>query len=149
MTTRHKAREIAFQFLFRNVIERQGQGAGATTAPLTGAALLREIDSHFEHFDVPADAREFSAQLIAQTIQYESQLDELIEKHAANWKMSRMGLVDKSILRLAVGELQHAPETAPAVVIDEAVELAKQFGTEETPGFVNGILDSVRRTLGR
>jgi hypothetical protein len=66
-----------------------------------------------------------------------------------NWRLERMARVDRNILRLAVGELVHAPATPVRVVINEAVELAKRFGTAESPAFVNGVLDRIASNLGR
>ncbi len=73
-------------------------------------------------------------------------LDELIVKHVANWRFERLAAIDRAILRLAIQELR-AAETPYKVVLNEAVELAKKFSSEESGAFVNGILDSVRKTL--
>jgi len=73
-------------------------------------------------------------------------LDELITKHADNWRLDRMAAIDRAILRLALHEMR-ATDTPAKVVINEAVELAKKFSSEESGGFVNGILDTFRKTL--
>lgn len=74
-------------------------------------------------------------------------LDALLEKSAAHWSLSRMTPVDRNLLRLGLYELIHLPETPAAVVVNEAIELAKLFSDTESPAFVNGILDAVRREM--
>jgi N utilization substance protein B len=140
---RHRAREVALQILYRYDVASQ---TGATPIP-QGTDLLKDLNHHFDHFQVPADLREFSAQLVAGTLTKQSELDALLEKHVSNWKVTRLSGVDRSLLRMAAYELMSFPETAPSVVIDEAIELGKQFGTEDTPAFVNGVLDSIKGAL--
>lgn len=140
MSSRHRAREIALQLLYRYDVGIQGEGR-----PLPESAqLANEISSHFQHFQVAPPLREFAGLLVAGTLQEHVRIDELIEKHATNWKVSRMGSIERGLLRLATYELGYVAETPASVVINEAIELAKQFGTEETPAFINGILDSIR-----
>ena len=74
-------------------------------------------------------------------------LDELIVKHAENWRLERLALIDRAILRLAMHELR-ATDTPPKVVLNEAVDLAKKFSSEDAGAFVNGILDAFRKTIG-
>ena len=139
-STRHHAREVALQLLYRYDVANLG-------AQTSQSALAQEIATHFDHFKVAQELREFVAQLVAGSLLGITELDGLIEKHAANWKLGRMGYVDRSILRMAAYELQNFPETASSIVINEAVELAKQFGTNESAGFVNGILDAIKTTV--
>ena len=103
------------------------------------------LQRHFKHFNVAEDLREFIAQLVTGTLAHRDEIDALLEKKAAHWKVSRMSSVDRSILRLASYELLFLKETPVSVVIDEAIELAKQFGTAETAPFINGILDSLKK----
>lgn len=138
MKSRHRAREVALQILYRYDLSKNTDSNPAIQE------LIRELDHHFEHFQVPQELREFAARLVSGTLMEIAELDSLLEKSASNWKVGRMPSVDRSLLRMAVYELKHFPETDASVVIDEAIELAKQFGTAETPAFVNGILDSVR-----
>jgi N utilization substance protein B len=142
---RHKGREVAFQVLYRYDVAKKATGAGAPGGP----ALAEELKGHFEHFDVSDEARTFAAQLVAGTLEHVEDLDKRIEATSANWRLSRMGFVDRSILRLAAYELIHMPEIAASVTIDEAVELAKQFGTDQTPAFVNGVLDALARAASK
>jgi N utilization substance protein B len=90
--------------------------------------------------------RAFANQLFEGAVRDSKALDELISKHAANWRLERLSVIDRAILRLALHEMR-ATDTPPKVVINEAVELAKKFSSEEAGGFVNGILDTFRKTM--
>jgi len=144
MSTRHHAREVALQILYRQDLATH---ALPIAVSLTAIDIAKELTHHFEHFQVAPGSREFIGQLVAGTLLKRQEIDPLIEKHASNWKVGRMGFVDRSLLRMAVYELMSFPDTPPSVVIDEAIELSKQFGTAETPAFVNGILDSIKNEL--
>jgi len=139
MNARHRAREVALQILYRYDVDSHSNGI----QPPADMALAADLAKHFDHFQVPQALREFAAELVAGTLRKMPQLDETIEKHATNWKVSRMAFIDRSLLRMAIYEMGHFPDTARAVAIDEAIELAKQFGTSDTPAFVNGILDAI------
>ncbi|HAR44339.1 MAG TPA: transcription antitermination factor NusB [Bdellovibrionales bacterium] len=140
MNARHKAREIALQFLYRHdpISEQKTSD---------DEELAEELTAHFVHFHVPPESRQFAAELIAGTLREISTLDPLLEQQASNWKLNRMATVDRCILRMAVYEMKHFPETPASIIINEAVELAKEFGTAETPAFVNGILDAIKPKL--
>jgi N utilization substance protein B len=86
----------------------------------------------------------FMDQLVSGTVSHLDVIDERIKRHAEHWRMERMPAVDRNILRLAVYEMSYAG-TPPAVVIDEALELARRFSNEESVQFINGVLDAVRR----
>jgi N utilization substance protein B len=90
--------------------------------------------------------REFANELFEGTAKDAAVLDALIVGHSDNWRFERMAAIDRAILRLAIHEMQHA-QTPAKVVLNEAVDLAKKFSSEESGGFVNGILDSVRKSL--
>jgi transcription antitermination protein NusB len=92
------------------------------------------------------NTRAFANQLFEGTAKETAALDELIVTHCENWRFERLAAIDRAILRLAVHELR-AADTPPKVVLNEAVELAKKFSSEEAGGFVNAVLDSVRKTL--
>lgn len=148
--TRHQAREVALQVLYRYDIALQGASQGSAPAmppgapPMNPSTVIDELNRHFDHFGVPSELRGFAAELVAGSVRELAQLDALLEKHASNWKVGRMGFVDRNLLRMSIYELQHFPDTPASVVIDEAIELAKQFGTAESPAFVNGVLDAVK-----
>jgi len=93
-----------------------------------------------------AQTRTFANQLFEGAAHDATGLDELIVKHADNWRLERISAIDRAILRLAMHEMR-ATDTPPKVVINEAVELAKKFSSEEAGGFVNGILDAYRKTI--
>jgi len=97
---------------------------------------------------VREEVRDYADQLFDRCFGARNRVDELIRAHARNWSIERMAAVDRNILRLAVAELL-VGETPPTVVIDEAIEIARKYGTEKSPEFVNGILDSIRIELER
>lgn len=138
---RHRAREFALQILYRFEIEPP------EASSLTIAGLSSELRHHFEHFKVPDELREFTGHLVAGTLLAKDEIDPLLEKQSPTWKLARMPIIDRSLLRMATYELRGEADTPASVVIDEAVELAKTFGTQETPAFVNGVLDALRKTL--
>jgi transcription antitermination protein NusB len=91
------------------------------------------------------DATEFSRELVDGTLRERAELDELIERHASGWSLSRIAPLERNILRVALYELLHRADVPAEVAIDEAVEAAKELCSVETPGFVNGILGAVQR----
>lgn len=91
------------------------------------------------------EAQQFSRSLASGVWDKKEELDPLISKYSKDWDIRRLGHVEKSVLRLAIFELLNRPETPPAVVLDEAVELAKTYGGEDSPKLVNGILATVLR----
>lgn len=107
------------------------------------ADVFREVAAHFE---MPEGAKEFARDLVALVAANREHLDETIARHARNWRVSRMAAVDRNILRMAAGELAHT-DTPTAVVLDEAIELARHFGSDTSPSFVNGILDAVAKDV--
>ena len=141
MKPRHVAREVALQILYRFDVDQQNNG---TPTP-SGLVLAKELQNHFEHFQVPQASREFCAQLVVGTLTEIKALDALLEKHAAHWKISRMAVIDRNMLRMATFELLHCSEIPANVTLDEAIELAKQFGTTDSSAFVNGVLDALKK----
>ena len=140
MKSRHRAREIALQILYQYDLSQQTQGKITPQ----NQDLVNELVNYYNHFKIAEELREFIGQLVVGTLKETPALDAILEKHTTHWKISRMSAVDRSLLRMAVYEMTHMGETPRTVVIDEAVELAKQFGTAETPAFINGILDQVQ-----
>jgi transcription antitermination protein NusB len=129
---RHLSREIAIQFLFR-------QDGGDVQNP------QGELEKHFEHFAVPAHSREYAATLALGTLANLEKIDEVLQAHVANWKIARMPGIDRSILRMSTYELLRFQDLQPNIIIDEAIELGRQFGTADSPSFINGILDAICR----
>lgn len=140
MKSRHKARQAALQILYRYDLSWQNQG----TLPPVDQALAADLTKHFDHFQVPTELREFAAELVAGTLTERSELDNKIEAKTPNWKLSRMSVIDRNLLRMALYEMFHFKDVPVKVTMDEAIELAKQFGTQESPGFVNAILDALQ-----
>jgi N utilization substance protein B len=90
--------------------------------------------------------REFTKRLVSGTLEHRDALDALISRQADHWRLMRMPIVDRNILRMALFELLHEPETPRPVVIDEALEIAKRFSTPRSSQFINGILDGVLKS---
>jgi N utilization substance protein B len=119
---------------------------------LGGGELDASLDSYLklhaspDLVDAPPLAA-FATALVRGVVERQPELDTLIDEQAENWRLSRMAVTDRIILRLAVYEFLYASDTPRPVVIDEAVELAKTFSGDEAGGFVNGVLDGIRRRL--
>ncbi|MBE3573123.1 MAG: transcription antitermination factor NusB [Moorella humiferrea] len=94
-------------------------------------------------------AEDFARDLVFGTIKAREEVDAIINKYAIGWRLERLAAVDRNILRMALYEMKHHPETPVSVIINEAIELAKTFNDEEAGKFVNGLLDSARKELGR
>ena len=137
-TSRHRSREVALQVLYAIDIAERGSGASPTPEEtLEGVAA---------HFELPEGARAFAKELVAGVGAHREALDARIAEHARHWRLSRMAAVDRNVLRLAVYELEHG-DTPASVILDEAVELARRFGDDPSPAFVNGVLDAVARSV--
>jgi N utilization substance protein B len=108
-------------------------------------AAYAEIDQAISV--APGEAADFAAGLVEGTTGDLTRIDPIIEASSEHWRLSRMSVVDRAVLRLAVYQFLHAPDIPHAVVIDESVELARRYGGEESSRFVNGVLDAVRRKL--
>ncbi len=134
MASRHRAREYALQILY------QAEAAGAT-------AMTEVLPQFWAENDAPAEVRAFTERLARGTFGALVEIDVLLDENLDNWRLERLGIVERSILRLATFEFLHEPETPRVVVIDEAIELAKRFGGEDSGQFVNGILDALRKRL--
>ena len=137
--SRHRSREAALQVLYALDLSHREPG------DLAGAGA-EAFESAAEHFELPEGARAFAKELIEGVSVHRAQLDEVLAGHARNWRLARMAAVDRNVLRLAVFEILYST-TPAAVVIDEAVELARRFGGEKSPAFVNGILDAVAHAV--
>jgi N utilization substance protein B len=98
--------------------------------------------------DVPPETREFAERLVSGVVERRDALDATIDGAASHWRIERMPVVDRNVLRMAVFEMTGEPPVPSPVVIDEAIELAKRFGGAESGAFVNGVLDAVRQRLG-
>lgn len=99
----------------------------------------------FRHHRVPPSSQPFVSGLVCGTVERMKEIDTLLSKYATNWTLERMAIVDRNILRLGVYELLYGQKTPPKVVINEAVELAKGYGTSDSGKFVNGVLDAIHK----
>lgn len=113
-------------------------------ASARGESVEEIFEAVADHFDLPDEASSFASQLAAGTTANIEVIDALIGRHARNWRISRMPAVDRNVLRLATYELLYT-ETPDSVVIDQAIDLARRFGSDTSPSFVNGVLDAVAR----
>jgi N utilization substance protein B len=107
------------------------------------------IRGYWEGNDTDEDVRLFANELVEGVKSHLEEIDGLLAAHSTNWKISRMAAVDKNILRIAAYELVHRADIPVKVTINEAVEIAKRFGTAESGAFVNGILDNIGRGVGK
>ncbi|MCF6178536.1 MAG: transcription antitermination factor NusB [Geopsychrobacter sp.] len=98
---------------------------------------------------IPESAKRFTEQLVKGIIEYRSVLDKRISDVAKNWSLERMAAVDLSILRVACFELFYMPDIPPRVTMNEAIEIAKRYGTKESPSFVNGLLDKLAKAVDK
>ena len=104
----------------------------------------RMLERFCENFNLPQKVRPFFLQLVNGVLSAQPQIDSLIEKYSKNWKVQRMSRVDRNVMRVAVFEMLFCPDIPPKVSINEAIDIAKKFGTEESGAFINGIVDRIR-----
>jgi N utilization substance protein B len=146
-TFRHASRQVALQVLYAvDLATRSRPGEyGVTRMP---PAAEEVFESVAENFDLPEGARAFAKQLVCGVMRRRDELDALLAQHARNWRISRMAAVDRNVLRIAVYELLRT-DTPTSVLLDQAIELARRFGDEPSPAFVNGVLDAVAHAVER
>ncbi len=139
MGNRRQAREHALKLLFQ--IEFTSQGAGESPLPESG--LPKILPAYWDENDVSEEIRQFTEELCAGALKNLAQIDASLESHSTNWKLSRMASVDRNLLRLATFELLFEKEIPASVTINEALEISKKYGNEESASFINGILDKI------
>ncbi len=128
MGFRRKSRELALQMLFQLDVNKDGPN-------------WRK--QFWELHPSPAAVKTFSEQLVDGVLEHQEEIDRLIQKHALNWTISRMSIIDRNILRCAVYELLRLSDIPAKVTMNEAIEIAKRYSDEESGAFVNGILDHI------
>lgn len=134
MGTRRKSRELALQMLFQaDIGEQAGDEVRNSFWPGRG--------------EVSRDVQGFADDIFRVAQDRAPEIDKLIENHAENWRMDRMAAVDRNLLRAAVAELLGFPQTPRAVVINEAIEIARKFSAPESLQFINGVLDSIAKQV--
>src|SRR5713226_3876729 len=134
MGTRRKSRELALQMLFQADLGKQSPD---------------EVRKTFwrGRGDVGDDVQGFAEDIFRVACDRSPDIDKMIEEHAENWRMDRMAAVDRNILRASVAELMGFPSTPRAVIINEAIEIARKFSSPESVQFINGVLDSVGKEI--
>jgi transcription antitermination protein NusB len=134
MGTRRKSRELAMQMLFQGDLGKQKP---------------EEVEELFwaSREDVDDETRGFADDLHRLATQREDEIDALIQKHAQNWRLERMPVVDRNLLRTAVAEMVGYPKTPAAVIINETLEIARRYAAPESIHFLNGVLDAIGREL--
>jgi N utilization substance protein B len=137
---RHRGREAAVQMLYQWEVGRSSIPEVMQTYWLQDAAPDRPVSD--EH-------RVFATALVNGVVAAVADIDPIISEAAENWRLERMNVMDRLVLRLAVYEFLHQPETPGRVVINEALELARTFSADDSVRFINGILDAIRRRLNR
>ncbi|MDB4875948.1 MAG: utilization substance protein B-like protein [Gemmatimonadetes bacterium] len=116
---------------------------------LRGEQQLERVATQiWDDLSVPPDERKLASQFVRTLTKHGTELDAEITEVTANWRLERLGVIDRCVLRLAAAELQHG-ETPPRVVIQEAVRLAERYGSVKSAKFVNGVLDALARRMGR
>ena|SRR6266436_3356376 len=134
MGTRRKGRELALQALYQ--IE------------ITGDASIAAVELFLSHFEGSAEAKEFARRLVSGVVSQRAEIDRLIQQCTDHWKLMRMAKVDLVILRMASYELVFCPDIPLNVSLDEAIEIGKRFGTDDSANFINGVLDQVAHSSG-
>ncbi len=134
--TRRKSRELALQMLFQLDMGQQTPDH------------VRDTFWN-ERKDLDDKVRGFADELFTLASEREKEIDEMIERNAEHWRMERMAVVDRNVLRVGVAEFLGFPDTPRPVVINEALEIGRRFSTPESVQFINGVLDSVAREMGQ
>lgn len=134
MGKRRKAREFALQILFRLNLGHES---------LTDKMLEEFWDAN----PISQEVKEYATTLVKGTIEHLIEIDKIISDSAENWSLERMACVDRNILRFATYELLYRPDIPSTVIINEAIEIGKKYGTEESGPFINGILDRIAKEI--
>ncbi len=134
MGKRRKSRELALQLLYE--LDLHGDTAGPPS-----------FDDFWLRHPADPEVRAFTEELVRGTREHQAKIDDLIGQFTEHWSLERMAVVDRNILRLGIFELLWEPEVPPKVAINEALEVAKRFSTQESSRFINGILDRIRKEL--
>ena len=129
MGARRKARELALQMLYQHDM--------SGNAPDTIVATFEDLQKS------KPNTREFATKIFKGTVENLPKIDEMIVQQADNWRIERMAVVDRNIIRMSIYEFLHENDTPKLVVIDEAIEIGKKFGTQKSSQFINGILDGI------
>ena len=135
MGKRRKSRELALQALYQLDVTKQDP-----------SQVLAQFQQHF----VPHEVKdEFLVRLVLGVLDHSQEIDRLIERFSENWRLDRMSIIDRNILRMATFELIYCEDIPPKVALNEAIDLGKKYGSEDSGSFINGILDRIQKELGK
>jgi len=134
MKKRTRSRELALQFLYM--------------LDLRGAEFLDEAERFLAEEESDLSTRQFAFHLVRGTAEHRAEIDGVIREIAQNWDIERMAVIDRNVLRMATFELVHCPDIPPKVSINEAIELGKRYSTQNSGGFINGVLDRIKDRFG-
>lgn len=135
MGERRKARETALKTLY--------------SLDLSGADTHSPLTLHDANEEASAETLAFAEELVKGVITNQEEIDSIITSFSSNWKISRMAVIDRNILRIGIFELKWRPDIPARVTLNETIEIGKQFGTEESGSFINGILDKVAKSINK
>ena len=135
MRKRRKSREFALQVLYQLDITKQD--------------VIKTLAQFQDHFSGNEERDNFMERLAIGVLEHCQEIDLLIEKYSENWRLDRMNIIDRAILRMATFELLYCEEIPPKVTLNEAIELGRQFGSEDSGSFINGILDRIQNEAVR
>ena len=135
MGKRRRSREFALQVLYQLEITKQG--------------ALQAMVQLKENFSPEEGEDEFAKQIVLGVVERRQEIDRLIEERSENWRLDRMTIIDRNILRIAIFELLYCSEVPPKVTLNEAIDLGKRYGSEESGSFINGILDRIQNEVIR
>ena len=130
MKKRTRSRELALQFLYM--------------LDLRGPDFLHEAESYLRGEESEKATREFALHLVRGTAEHLDEINDMIRQVAQNWDIERMAVIDRNVLRMATYELLHCPDIPPKVSLNEAIELGKRYSTQNSGGFINGVLDKIK-----
>lgn len=129
MGKRRLSRELAIQFLY--------------LTDMNAGDNPRQLELFWESNECPPEVRAFTEDILNDIFDHQKEIDARLEQFSDNWTLSRMAVIDRNLLRMAASEILYSKTVPPKVAIDEAVEIAKKFGSEDSPNFINGILDRI------
>ena len=135
MGRRRQSREAALKLLYALDITRED--------------VKEVLRTRWAKAIMPDEIRDFTTTLVTGVIRHWNEIDAFIQECSTNWSLERIGLVERNILRFAIYELCFLPDIPPNVTINEAVEVAKKYGTEEAPAFINGVLDRIKHAVAQ
>jgi len=132
---RRKSREFALQVLYH--------------WDITGQDASRTLVQFEDHFSPSPGIDEFAERVVLGVLEHREEIDRLIERYSENWRLDRMTPIDRNLLRMATFEFLYCDEIPPKVTLNEAIDLGKRFGSEESGSFINGILDQIQKEMVR